>query len=343
MQLNHFCLQGALNFSTMVQYQDVSELPNYPSQATGWLSKTLPMTYRNQILAYRVDLKIGYGFCTVCRTKPLQVKVESPSTLSFSDDEEVESVSECAFKAKVIHASYGFVKNRPTRCARHKLPDMEIVEQMCPHNTCRRRCFECLGGRVCKYHSESLCETLGSVRYQGYCARCFSFLFPDQPVARHFCIKERHVLDFIRETLPDLPWVMNKTVQGGCSRRRPDITLDRGTFRLIVEVDENQHRGYSCENRRLMELFQDGGNVPLVLIRLNPDAYTSSEGTRVPSCFSVSESGSLTVPSRHKKQWEHRLLVLLSYLNTILSTTTCEREITIEELFYDGSPRPSAD
>jgi hypothetical protein len=171
----------------------------------------------------------------------------------------------------------------------------------------------------------------------------FPFFFLDQPVARHFCIKERHVLDFIRETLPDLPWVMNKTVQGGCSRRRPDITLDRGTFRLIVEVDENQHRGYSCENRRLMELFQDGGNVPLVLIRLNPDAYTSSEGTRVPSCFSVSESGSLTVPSRHKKQWEHRLLVLLSYLNTILSTTTCEREITIEELFYDGSPRPSAD
>ena len=34
-----------------------------------------------------------------------------------------------------------------------------------------------------------------------------------------------------------------------------------------VEIDENQHTNYSCENKRTMEIFNDLGRRPLVMIR----------------------------------------------------------------------------
>lgn len=56
---------------------------------------------------------------------------------------------------------------------------------------------------------------------------------------------------------------------------------------MIVEVDENQHETYdcTCENKRVMALFQDLGSRPLVMIRFNPDEYTTMNGRDVKSCF----------------------------------------------------------
>ena len=54
-----------------------------------------------------------------------------------------------------------------------------------------------------------------------------------------------------------------------------------------VEVDENQHTEYNttCENKRLCELYQDFGYVPIVFVRFNPDSYIDANGTKVTSCF----------------------------------------------------------
>ena len=94
----------------------------------------------------------------------------------------------------------------------------------------------------------------------------------------------------------------NKTIDGGCSRRMPDIYLDCGTHNLVVEIDENQHSNYSCENKRIMELFQDGGSIPLVVIRFNPDTYIESEEKQIP-CFSYTSSGQLKVESCFKDRF----------------------------------------
>ena len=49
------------------------------------------------------------------------------------------------------------------------------------------------------------------------------------------------------------------------------IPLD--THILVVEIDENNHSNYSTEDeeKRIIELTEDAGDKPLVLVRFNPD------------------------------------------------------------------------
>ncbi len=91
---------------------------------------------------------------------------------------------------------------------------------------------------------------------------------------------------------------LDTRVVGGCSRRRPDGYIDLLTHVIIVEVDENEHRSYddTCNNRRIMELYQDFGSRPLVFVRLNPDAYTR-DGKRKPGAFVISKTDGLLKPN----------------------------------------------
>jgi hypothetical protein len=92
--------------------------------------------------------------------------------------------------------------------------------------------------------------------------------------------------DDLKEYFPNIEIKNNKTIDGGCSKKRPDVMIDCLTHTIIIECDENQHQydNYSCENKRTMELFTDLGNRPMVMIRFNPDEYKI--GTKkVQSCF----------------------------------------------------------
>ncbi len=91
----------------------------------------------------------------------------------------------------------------------------------------------------------------------------------------------------LKESYPDL--VLDRKVDGGCSNRRPDGLLDLLTHSLIIEIDEDQHRGYDtqCELTRLNELFTDLGDRPIIFIRLNPDSYRIG-GEKIDGCFNKS-------------------------------------------------------
>ena len=41
-----------------------------------------------------------------------------------------------------------------------------------------------------------------------------------------------------------VPIVLNKTISGGQSKRRPDALINCGSHVLLVEIDENSHRSY---------------------------------------------------------------------------------------------------
>jgi hypothetical protein len=111
-----------------------------------------------------------------------------------------------------------------------------------------------------------------------------------------------------------------------------------GAYVLVVEVDENQHEAYicSCENRRIMELFTDAGNRPLVMIRFNPDQYYNQKKKSVSSCWGHTKDKGLSIVKPGKTaEWEQRLATLKTTLDLVISEGT-DSEVRVIHLFYDG-------
>jgi hypothetical protein len=152
-------------------------------------------------------------------------------------------------------------------------------------------------------------------------------------MARNFKTKEIYFTQALMKQFPDLDMTFDKQISDGCSRRRPDVVIELFTHVVIVECDENQHRGYSCENKRTMELFQDFGDRPIVFIRFNPDSYRDDSGTRFQGCFTPNEKGSLDVC---EDEWERRVDSLVSTIQRWLDNVPT-REVTEEYLFYTVS------
>ena len=59
-------------------------------------------------------------------------------------------------------------------------------------------------------------------KYDGYCLRCFIYLFPDKPISRNYKTKETSVIEYILQQTPDLSWYSDKKIEEGCSKKMPD-------------------------------------------------------------------------------------------------------------------------
>lgn len=97
-------------------------------------------------------------------------------------------------------------------------------------------------------------------KFHPYCFRCYCVLNPDVDIPKRYKMKEHHMRDALKHEFPTTTLIFDKKVDNGCSSRRPDVRIECLTHTIIVECDENQHVNYSCENKRIMELFQDLGN-----------------------------------------------------------------------------------
>eukprot|EP00960_Hanusia_phi_P023743 700420-Hanusia_phi.AAC.2 len=170
--------------------------------------------------------------------------------------------------------------------------------------------------------------------YEGYCYWCYVHEHPDNPIARQYKTKERHVFDKLVQEFPDITWINDKPVYGGCSRRRPDVFADLGTHTIMVEVDENQHSaiGYTdtCERVRLSELVFDVGLRQIIIIRINVDGYIDSSGKRVPSPW-----GKGKILTKHKESWEQRLKELYAQVHIALQPPKNNELVSVIKLFYD--------
>ena len=240
-------------------------------------------------------------------------------------------------------------------CSAHKLQGMiDIMNKTCKSDGCKirptynnqgdTRGLYCSAHKLqemvdvinitCKIH---LCSTQVTKKYDGYCRFCYMNLFPDKPVSRNYKTKEKSVVEYVKTTFPELSWVADKIVNGGCSKRRPDLLLDLGYQVIIVEVDENQHADYdcSCENKRIMELSQDVGHRPIVFIRFNPDDY-EKDGTNISSCWGCDKNGLCVVKKSKMNEWTDRLRVLEDNINYWVSPeNTTSKTIETIQLFYD--------
>jgi hypothetical protein len=133
--------------------------------------------------------------------------------------------------------------------------------------------------------------------------------------------------------------IHDRIIEGGCSLRRPDILIDLLTHSIIIECDENQHINYECENKRMMEIFQDLGSRPMVFIRFNPDKYIDSNRCIIETCFKPlikeEDANKKRFYDINKNEWNNRIKVLVNTIRTHLQTIP-SKEITEIKLFYDG-------
>ena len=180
-------------------------------------------------------------------------------------------------------------------------------------------------------------------KYKGYCFNCFRHEYPNHKFVLNYKSKELLVVDSVKareyKIYKDgikvdtriINWKFDKPI--GRSKRRPDIFYKFDNYYLLVDIDENQHRRYDCEDDRLIQLLQDAG-MNIVIIRFNPDTYIDHKGRKVQSCFHNTINGTKLV-KKNLEDWEYRLQILHYYIQKFIRYSPTKL-LTVLKLFYDG-------
>jgi hypothetical protein len=127
--------------------------------------------------------------------------------------------------------------------------------------------------------------------------------------------------------------VIDKQIEGGSSSRRPDGFMDRGSYVIVIEVDEDQHKAYDEQDEldRLSDISRDVGHRPITLIRINPDEYMSKSGNLVRSAFEYTEGRELIVIT---KEYNRRFAKLCQVIRDAIANPPVSSH-TIR-LFFDS-------
>ena len=197
---------------------------------------------------------------------------------------------------------------------------------ICEHKKLKNQCVECDGIHVCEHKKrrsvciictpESGCQNckhisiIGS-RWKPYCFRCYCVLNPDVKIPRQFKLKEHYVMDALKAHYKDtLTMAFDKTIEGGCSKKRPDLFIDFGSHCLIIEVDENRHANYACEQKRMISLYEDLGFRKVIFLRFNPDGYTEQSIKHI-SPFEYTPTGMIKI---NTEEMSRRIEILITKL-----------------------------
>lgn len=237
------------------------------------------------------------------------------------------------------YATYGYLFQKKTHCSVHKEknmhPEWKLYPQ-CENDDCPEIPYYCkIGERYpthCERHAgpgyaniiERKCTLCGLPDFipqdKQNCRDCDSW--SDGKFKHDKELRIKHVLEgnSIKYTSHD------KIPESACSKYRPDFIIDLGSMCIILEVDENQHKSYACEceEKRMLQLYQDFGGIPLVFIRYNPDDYIDN----------------------NEKKCEGRLYnltretILVKLLKRIIYLTECGKyeimPLSVYYLYYNG-------
>ncbi len=230
-------------------------------------------------------------------------------------------------------------------CSKHKEDRMiDVKNKRCEHENCTKRPTYNKQGETkalyCSDHKKDrmidvknkqcvLCKMIQSKKkYDWYCFGCYCYTFPDKAIVRNHKTKENQIMADLLKVYPNI--VRDSHISGGCSKRRPDGLIQLDDYNIIIEIDENQHNatGYSCENKRMMEIFQDLGNSPLTVIRFNPDKFAKEQ-----SLFKTTKTtGKLCI--RNQKKYDAELAKLVEVIKFHIATRP-DSEINSVLLRYD--------
>ena len=111
------------------------------------------------------------------------------------------------------------------------------------------------------------------------------------------------------------------TQVNSCNKSRPDAlyavpALILPALILHGECDENEHKGknYSCEEKRISELYDQFFGMQYIVVRVNPDAYTHPDG-------------------KAKPEWEMRKVLMIKVMKACL-TKKWDTKIHVVYMFY---------
>ncbi len=228
--------------------------------------------------------------------------------------------------------------------------------QICNHFRIKSQCKECGGSSICSHNIQKsnciICNPkcacidcksiLVDKRSNNYpfCQACFCNRYPDHEKSTLYKIKERYLRDELRVRFPDknINMIFDKAIDGGCSKKRPDVLIDLLLYSIIIECDENQHKNYECENKRMMQLFEDLGERPLIMIRFNPDSYTENN-KKVKGCFNaltkIEDIHKRRFYDLNKEEWKRRIDILEEVIRGKISEDIPKKEVEEIRLFYD--------
>jgi hypothetical protein len=233
--------------------------------------------------------------------------------------------------------------------------------QICSHSKIKAQCKDCGGSSLCSHgkrktqciicNPDCACIECKHVLIDKrtichpLCQACFCNKYPDHEKSTLYKIKERYLRDELRVRFPykDINMIFDKTVDGGCSKKRPDVLIDLLLYSIIIECDEGQHKNYECENKRTMELFKDLGERPLIMIRFNPDSYTEDPGSsgkkKIEGCFkpltNIEDIHKKKFYEINKKEWKRRVDILEETIKLKISENIPKKELEEIKLFYD--------
>ena len=186
-------------------------------------------------------------------------------------------------------ASYGIPCNLPSRCAEHKTSDMiSNPKAQCLKKDCKNIATYGIKKPIhCESHKDNndiylverecnKCKNI-DVLIDGLCVNFCCMEEKAKDIKKHQKIKEKRVLNILSANYRK-PDGYNQRVDrncGGVNSEEKEMVYDNITHQVHVEVDENQHKSYCKlgEYNRMKNIYMEGGGIPIMFIRYNPDNY----------------------------------------------------------------------
>jgi hypothetical protein len=99
---------------------------------------------------------------------------------------------------------------------------------------------------------------------------------------------EKEIVEWLNINFEHPAVSVDKRVNGdACLKYRPDIMYTCGNKKLVIyiEIDEHQHTrsngDYTCDEKRMSELYDETPGCLVVFIRFNPHSYKTTDGNKI--------------------------------------------------------------
>lgn len=269
-----------------------------------------------------------------CKTPGCKIQ----PTFNFPGEKKCLYCSKCANKYNTDHPNEIDMKDvKKSRCKTPGCPKRPSFNF--PGETKGLYCASCADLTKMKNVLNKYCSSCGLIQihstntYGGLCIECAQHTgLVKNP--RNVRVQEKAVAEYLKQHFKNITLSEDTPLEGSCVNLRPDISCDFGNFILIVEIDENQHKGKeytSCDTKRNVQLLLNGGSRPIVFIRFNPDSFKKN-GKVIPACFQKDTNGKLLL--FHEDDWNVRLEKLRQEIENVMIQNDSKNVEDLKEMTY---------